>query len=575
MVRKRSRAVLRATLYFAVAHAAIFAAACGDSPVEAGSEASLEVAIAPLDLPEGLSACYDLRTKVGAVAGGEPVCTTAGDAAPTLAVLACDPGEDVDPERPGAQSEVVLTFAGVRDADGAVDERWLDPCPGGCRLAADCDNAGPARVDVDLTLARRDERGFFDAGLAVDGMVCSARYDCAAGVEGDVAGEPVARHLLGFACVGDLDARVDPVLYLDPVVVTCDDGWGPMTATFDPAAADGVDADPTTSEDAPWPGVAFTNRFDRLQRVSAREGTVDGQRGLTRIRTRYWNVELAFRGDLAGCRLTTRGTMDDATRLGGAAAGVVLPDQVYPYVDWSIALGGCSRDHLIDRPQSGVSTRYFTGGEVQRFSHSAPWGYASCAANAECPGAVCVDGGCQAVSALGGACDEVTDCVEGASCAAGVCVRPPLRITPSTVSVPVGGESTFEALGGEGGYSFELVAGPGRLDGATYIAPVDREGTAVVRVRDLAGEVREATVTVAGEPLALAPSAIWVAVGESRDFSASGGIPPYRYAVVAGEGTIDPESGRFSASEVPGDGMVRVTDARGDGAVAVFHVTSP
>ncbi|TNF26513.1 MAG: hypothetical protein EP329_21100 [Deltaproteobacteria bacterium] len=534
------------------------------------------MAITAGDLPTGGTGCYDVRVEgaAGTIWASEhAVCTTPGGPGIAIEAAACDPSVDVDADRAGVQNTVSVSVSGLYDGDGAEIAGWIDPCADGCRFTADCDDAQPTRLDVDLTVARRDDRGLFDAGIAVGGMVCSARYDCAAGAPTQVAGETVTRQLLGFACVGPLDAQVDPVLYLDPIVVTCDDGWGPKTATIDPEWADAEDTDPLTSEDASWPGVAFTNRFDSLQRVSARTGTVDGQVGLIPTRTRYWNVAIDLRGDLTGCTVTARGTMDDATRLGGASAGVILADQVYPYVDWTVELGTCNRDHLLDRPDSGVTTRYFAPGSEHRFSHSAPWGYASCEANAECPGAVCVDGACQDVSRLGGACDDSEDCGSGGECSTGICVLPPLRISPATVSVPVGGASTFEALGGEGGYVFELASGPGRLEGSTYIAPSDRDGTAVVRVRDAAGEVREAVITVTGEPLTLTPNAAWVPVGMTHPFAAAGGVPPYRYEVVAGQGTVDAVTGLYVAPAEAGTAMIHVTDARGTGANAIVHIT--
>ena len=575
----RARAVPPAAPLITAFLFAIALMACGDAPAPPAPPAhvaAITVAIAPLDLPGIDVACYDLRVDSrveGVWSAPEPLCTARGSHGALTQEVACDPTSDVDPTIDGTQNRVILSVSGLYAADGTALGDWVDPCPGGCARTVDCGHPAGDRLDVDLTLARRSDRGFFDAGIAVGAMVCSARYDCAAGKLPDVAGEPVVRQLLGFACVGDLDGQVDPVLYLDPIVVTCDDGWGPMTATFDPETALGEDADPTTAEDAPWTGVAFSGRFDRLQQVAVRTGMVDGQVGLARVRTRYWNVDLALRGDLSGCTLTARGTMDDETRLGGATAGVVPAGGIYPYVDWTVDLGACDDDNLLDRPESGVATRYFVDGGDHRFSHSAPWGYASCAANADCPGAVCVAGTCRPTAGLGRACDETDDCIEGALCAAGSCALPPLLITPVTVSVPVGGTSTFAAAGGEGGYIFELASGHGRLDGATYVAP-DVEGTAVVRVRDAAGNVREAVVTVVGVPLEIAPNAAWVPVGEAYPFVATGGAPPYRFAVVAGAGEIDPTTGVYTAPAEPGDAMVRVTDGRGDGSNAIVHVTA-
>ncbi len=52
-------------------------------------------------------------------------------------------------------------------------------------------------------------------------------------------------------------------------------------------------------------------------------------------------------------------------------------------------------------------------------------------------------------------------------------------------------------------------------------------------------------------------------LGSTSTVSASGGVPPYGYAVIAGDGAIDALTGRFRAPDRPGQTTVAVADAGG------------
>jgi len=75
-----------------------------------------------------------------------------------------------------------------------------------------------------------------------------------------------------------------------------------------------------------------------------------------------------------------------------------------------------------------------------------------------------------------------------------------------------------------------------------------------------------------GKALALAPANTVLLAGSSQTFSASGGIPPYTYAVVSGSGaTLDPVTGVF-VSVTAGVVVVKVTDKAGNSRQAVVTV---
>ena len=66
-----------------------------------------------------------------------------------------------------------------------------------------------------------------------------------------------------------------------------------------------------------------------------------------------------------------------------------------------------------------------------------------------------------------------------------------------------------------------------------------------------------------GSELVVAPISVTVSTGSTVQFSASGGTGPYTFVVVTGAGTIDPESGLYTAPGVSSVDIVRVVDELG------------
>ncbi len=77
-----------------------------------------------------------------------------------------------------------------------------------------------------------------------------------------------------------------------------------------------------------------------------------------------------------------------------------------------------------------------------------------------------------------------------------------------------------------------------------------------------------------GLPLTISPLSLVVPANEQITFTASGGIPPYTYSIVSGEGVIDSSSGAFVASMTPGVTLVRVTDDNATSQDAEIEVTA-
>ena len=74
-------------------------------------------------------------------------------------------------------------------------------------------------------------------------------------------------------------------------------------------------------------------------------------------------------------------------------------------------------------------------------------------------------------------------------------------------------------------------------------------------------------------PLSIHPRSVSTAPGGSYQFTASGGVPPYRFAVVEGDGSIDRDDGLYRSTGTIGDVLVAVTDDFGNTSSAEVEVT--
>ncbi|MFO7780792.1 MAG: hypothetical protein R6W94_04135, partial [Spirochaetia bacterium] len=159
----------------------------------------------------------------------------------------------------------------------------------------------------------------------------------------------------------------------------------------------------------------------------------------------------------------------------------------------------------------------------------------------------------------------------------------PLAIEPTAALVKAKQAKEFSASGGSGDYAFELFAGSGTIGSSTGIYQAPNDATeATIEVTDAAGVSTQALVFVTVPPeLFLNRTSVTLELDDDFQFEASGGVPPYDYAIEEESediGTIDAADGLFVATsdlggetEVPGS--VKVTDDVGDEAVATVTVT--
>lgn len=160
----------------------------------------------------------------------------------------------------------------------------------------------------------------------------------------------------------------------------------------------------------------------------------------------------------------------------------------------------------------------------------------------------------------------------------------PIQLAPGLASAAPRERVRFTASGGPGRYRYAFAAG-GRLSGddatvdavtGEYQAGSLGSAQDVLEVVDASGRRALALVSV-GARLQISPVLTGTAPRGSITFVASGGKPPYTFALdPASPSTVDPVSGAYRAGDL-GDAIehVTVTDGTGDGAAratAEIHV---
>ncbi|MBI3556878.1 MAG: hypothetical protein HY074_11495 [Deltaproteobacteria bacterium] len=155
-----------------------------------------------------------------------------------------------------------------------------------------------------------------------------------------------------------------------------------------------------------------------------------------------------------------------------------------------------------------------------------------------------------------------------------ITVNGALAISPSTFTLAINNTKTFSASGGVTPYTFSITSGGGSINSATglYTAP-GLTGSATVMVTDSLGNTSSASVTI-NPALAISPTSFTLAVGNSKTFSATGGVTSYTFSITAGGGSINSVSGVYTAPGISGSATVTVTDSVGNTANAAVTINS-
>jgi len=335
------------------------------APSDGDPGAQLEIRVAPLALPGVVDVTYSVTVRNAdlAVVWTRSVSSAAfGDGRGSATVVGpCDATGAT--EEAGAPATVELVITGIITTAGALVEGvdFMNPAPAGTPLTreASCRANEDARVDFDVTVARRAEQGFLDVAVSFEDVHCSAKLDCvraaAGGAPGadepllllhDADGERSRTVVLGLTCVGG--PGEDITLYLDELELRC----GEVTTALSPGGGPGL-----KGPVAPW---VFEHAVYQGEQASDTGGL-----GPARL-TRYWNVAVGL--DEAAlpvgeaCTLVTRATASAEPFVGLTAPA----SATRPELRWDVTLKAAGADtltcgrHGLDA-DAGVTTHYATG----------------------------------------------------------------------------------------------------------------------------------------------------------------------------------------------------------------------
>ncbi len=339
----------------------------------------LAVRVAPLSLPGIAVACYDVAVTndVGEFVwrqGDPDVAYTAGD----LGALCSDrygngaggdiayvgPCDAMDNNGDGnATGYVTLWVDGLYDAAGADLADWVDPCPNGCTLQAECRENTDVSVGFSLTIMRQAHQGFFDLMIFLDDVFCAAKLDNC-GNDGTLmtflldGGFPRPTAVLAFAC--STGKTGGEILYASDSALECDSPAG--SASLDISVSEGLH---------PYPGkVVFAYNVDRGTQnyiCDADDPTCTCDPVAGDCQNLFWNTVIGIRpGDESkNCRIVASfsAAYGDAPFL-ESPLGFVSPQMTtYPYIAVDVPVTDADGQILctvnpLNGVDSGVGTVY-------------------------------------------------------------------------------------------------------------------------------------------------------------------------------------------------------------------------
>ena len=309
------------TLAFALSlgTCAALAACAGDGADPNGGrvdpEAAVEIAVAPLNLPEVTNALYTFSVRnhsgvtVAAITLDSAAYGSGQGSATYIAPCDADPAEQPN----FVTASIAQVFSGLQPLAATL--------PPAQTREVECVANQDVLVEFDFTLVRSANQGFFDIKTTVEDIFCSAKLDCA---ESDQAGA-AASVVIAFACGAGAPGLVDTRLYMTNIIVDCDtsgsasiapdgDGWLPGTLVSDRPDPDNI-----------LTGV-------RVYRGRELYSTLDAY---------YWNVTFGLTNWAAAsdCTVELQATATDGglgAGAGGTAPYVTPPD--YPVIRWNVGL---------------------------------------------------------------------------------------------------------------------------------------------------------------------------------------------------------------------------------------------
>jgi len=323
----------------------------------------LELAVAPLTLPEVQNVCYTLavRNEAGELLWSKQhVCADrygVANQGSLSYVGTCDAtdGNDLDSV---ATNTVTLTIENLYDARhpwtgdatvaGAGPADWQNPCADvvgtpaveGCSQPAVCSANADTAVSFNLTVMRSADQGFFDVAVTFQDIFCSAKVDCVPALLQHTDGTRGPTAIVALACTsgqGDTPTQ----LYLDDLDIDCQTGADYTVAPIGPGGLLG----------AQGPGIFQASLYY-------------GSEALADVDSCYWNTAIGL-GTLGNdCHLKTRATASQAAFSDSQGAFQSPDATTWPVIDIDVTLtSGAGAPLCTSHPLNGgngVATTYTT-----------------------------------------------------------------------------------------------------------------------------------------------------------------------------------------------------------------------
>lgn len=147
-----------------------------------------------------------------------------------------------------------------------------------------------------------------------------------------------------------------------------------------------------------------------------------------------------------------------------------------------------------------------------------------------------------------------------------------MQISPSNKTLFIGESIQFAASGGVAPYTFVLDSGIGNVSSTGYYTAPGVAGTSVIKAIDAEGELAFATVSIAIQ-ISISPTSSTINQGDTITYTGTGGIAPYSFTIVAGDGAINSSTGLYDSSGVSsGSAVIQIRDSSANTAFAAITI---
>lgn len=150
-----------------------------------------------------------------------------------------------------------------------------------------------------------------------------------------------------------------------------------------------------------------------------------------------------------------------------------------------------------------------------------------------------------------------------------------IKLTPSTATVAKGDTITFTAEGGSDTFTWSIndtTLGSIGADSGVFTAST-KTGTVTVTATDARGSTGTAKVTIGNKSISIFPSTSKVVKGGTQTFTAQGATDPVFWSISSSAiGSIDVDTGVFTAGVTKGTATITALDSDGDTATATVEV---